>query len=85
MFGAINSLYPTIITAKLPVGEYYELSPKKVDNFNPENTSTDGDYCLMLRIDYYIPDEVKRATDDLPMSIKREIITNENYLPFQIN
>ena len=83
MFGAINSLYPTIITAKLPVAEYYELSPKKVDNFNPENTSTDGDYCLMLRlrIDYYIPDELKRATDDFPMSMKQEIITYAKISP----
>ena len=82
LFGDINSLYPTIMVAKLPVGEFYELSSEEVDNFDPENTSTDGDYCYMVRIDYYIPDDVKRATDDLPMSIKQEIITNEKISPF---
>ena len=76
MFGDINSLYPTIIAALLPVKEYYELLIEEVEHFNPENTPTDG-----ISIDYYIPDEVKQATEDLLVSLKQEIITYEKLSP----
>ena len=62
------------MAASLPISEYYKILPKEVDNFNPENTSTDGYYYFMLSTDYYKHDEVKWATDDLPMNIKQEII-----------
>ena len=51
----------------MAVREYYELLPKEVENFFPENTPTDGNYFYTLRIDYYIPDDLKRATGDLPI------------------
>ena len=59
----MNCLYPTIMAVR----EYYELLPKEVENFFPENTPTDGNYFYTLRIDYYIPDDLKRATGDLPI------------------
>ena len=71
MFGDINSLYPTLYIKKnqLPI---FNDNGKEVENLIPENTPTDGKYCKMLSIDYYIPDDVKRVTDDLPMSVKQE-------------
>ena len=36
VFGDNNSLYPTIMAAKSPVGKYYELLSEAVYNFNLE-------------------------------------------------
>ena len=95
MFGDINSVYSIVVAALLPIGEFYELKPEEIENFIPFiqqksflkfHTPTDGKYFDMHCIDYYIPDDVKRATDDLPMRVKQEINTAEkNYLLFKIN
>ena len=70
------------MVALLPVWEYYELLSEEVENFIPKNTPTDGRYRYMFSIDYYMQYYVKRATDDLPMSVKQEIITDEKLSPF---
>ena len=44
----MNSLFPTVMPASLPVGEYYELKSEEIENQIPENTPTDGKYCYML-------------------------------------
>ena len=36
MFGDINYLYPTVMAALFPVGEYYELKPKEIENLFPD-------------------------------------------------
>jgi hypothetical protein len=66
----------------LTVGEFYQLTLEEILNFSPENTPTDGEHCWMLSVGYYIPDAVKRKTDDLPMSVKQEIITDKKISPF---
>ena len=40
MFCDVKSLYPTILDALLPVGEFYELKPTKINNFAPVNKPT---------------------------------------------
>ena len=66
----------------LTAGEFYQLTLEEILNFSPENTPTDGEHCWMLSVDYYIPDAVKRKTDDLPMGVKQEIITDKKLSPF---
>ena len=36
----------------------------------------------MLRIDYHIPDDAKRTSDDISMSVKQKIITTEKWSHF---
>ena len=41
----VNSLYPTIMSSFLPVGDFYELTPEEIQNFNPETVRIDGEHC----------------------------------------
>lgn len=66
-----NSLYPYVLTEKLPTGNMYELTQEEVKNFDYINVDVDGDYAYALLIDYYIPDDVKRYTDEFPLSIHK--------------
>jgi len=67
-----NSLYSTILSGNLPVGEIYELNLSEVENFNYTTTPCDGEYAYALLIDFSIPDRVKVLTDDLPLGINQK-------------
>ena len=64
-----NSLYPTCIVEELPYSGFYELNETEIENLNIEKVDIHGEYAYVLLIDFSIPDEVKRRTDDLPLAL----------------
>ena len=82
MFDDVNSLYATVMSKKLPIGNYCEPNEREIANFDIENIDLDGDYCYALLIDYEIPKESRIKTDDLPMGIHQEEISFDGLSPF---
>ena len=82
LFLDVNSLYPTVLQGKLPVGGFKELSEEEVKKFKVDEIDLDGDYCYALLIDFEIPDDVKEYTDDLPLGIHQEVITSDKLSDF---
>ena len=62
------------MSKKLPIGDFKELSADEIKNFDYLGIDLDGDRAYMLLIDFEIPDEVKRLTDDLPLGLTQEEI-----------
>ena len=80
-----NSLYPVVLSEKLPYGGFYELSENEVLDLDIKNLDTQGDYAYALLIDFLIPDEVKRYTDDLPLAFCHKSPPYEDLSPFTKN
>ena len=81
----MNSLYPTVMIGYggLPTG-----APEAVASVSAWNDPAlmkayvrslleDKTYAYQLSVDYTIPEDVQRATDDYPLSVHHDIITKE--------
>ena len=71
LFLDFNSLYSTVMHDKLPTGELRELSQDEIDQFDIPNVDVEGEHTYSLLIDFEIPDNVKRATDELPLGLNQ--------------
>ena len=49
MFLNANSLYGTVLSQLLPIGEFFALPPEEVEKFDYRNTRVDGDFCYLER------------------------------------
>ena len=74
IFLDVNSLYATVLSGKLPVGNFHELSEKEIKDLDLDKVDLNGNHCYALKVDFEIPDEFKKETDDLPMGINQEEI-----------
>ena len=74
----VNSLYPTTMVNKLPYGELEELTESEIDGFDIMSIEADGDYAYALLVDYSIPDATKLETDELPLSIHKMTVTEDD-------
>ena len=83
----VNSLYGALMSYKLPHGGLYVLTPNEIQEFarNWRDIDREGDYCYLIRFKYNIPDEVKRATDDLPLFFSKEPVDIDNLSDFTKN
>jgi len=82
IFLDINSLYGTVLHGKLPVGDFKELSEEEIMNFNIDDIDLNGEFCYALSIDFEIPDDVKKLTDDFPLGLRQEEISFEDLSEF---
>ena len=82
VFLDVNALYATILSGKLPVGDFKEFSEDEIENFDRHAIDLDGDRCYSLVIDFEIPNDKKIDTDELPLSISQEEITVDELSPF---
>ena len=82
IFLDINSLYGTVLHGKLPVGDFKELSEEEIRNFNIDDIDLNGEFCYALSIDFEIPDDIKKLTDDLPLGLRQEEISFEDLSEF---
>lgn len=71
LFLDFNSLYSTVMHDKLPTGELRELTQDEIDKFDISSVDVDGEHTYSLLIDFEIPDDVKRATDELPLGLNQ--------------
>ena len=71
-FVDVNSLYPTILVGKLPVGRMHELTHDEIESFDIASQDIDGEFAYSLMVDYEIPDDVKRKTDNFPLSMHHQ-------------
>ena len=85
IFGDITSLYPTCMTGPLPVGQFKECSPEEVVKFAYLNADLKGEECYAMVVDFTIPDEIKEATDNLPLNLNQSEISFERLSPFMKN
>ena len=73
LFPDFNSLYPGVMKEKLPVGNFNQLQRNEfvrfVKLFHEGKINHKGDTSYLIEVEYSIPDEVKRKTDDLPLSL----------------
>ena len=67
-----NSLYSEMMVTKLPIGEFYEFNDEEIKSFNINSYDENGDYTYALIVDYSIPDDIKRLTDDLPLALHKK-------------
>ena len=76
----VNSLYAYIMSLLLPVGEFYELNKTEITIFwkNIREHETDGEFCYSILCDYYIPPELARFSDELPLGIMKKNIEMED-------
>ena len=83
----VNSLYPTVMSEKLPYGNFKELNDVEIEKFKKEykEIDLDGPYCYAVSIDYDIPDNVKMDTDDLPLSIHKKTVSENDVSPYTAN
>ena len=77
-----NSFDVTILHGKLPVGDFKELSEEEIMNFNIDDIDLNGEFCYALSIDFEIPDDVKKLTDDFPLGLRQEEISFEDLSEF---
>ena len=84
-FVDVNSLYPTELVKKIPTGGLKVFDDDEVEKFNEEWQEIDvdeGDYCYLVKFRYNIPDDVKIATDDLPLFFSKENVDEEMFSDF---
>ena len=73
LFLDVNSLYPTVMSQKSPTGPYETLSMEENEPIKWEDVPSDGEYTYILLVDFHIPDDVKRKTDDFPLAIYNKV------------
>ena len=63
-----NALYVIIISAKIPVGDFKELSEEEISSFITHEIDLDGDRCDSRVIDFEIPDDEKTGNDEITLN-----------------
>merc|ERR1711888_250974 len=83
----VNSLYGNVLSKKLPVNSFRELSEREVDDFKSqiEGKDCNGEYAYALCIDFDIPEEAQIKTDYLPMSLCQMEIGMEHFSEYTKN
>ena len=76
----VNSLYPTIMTRKLPIGNYKKLDGDLLADFihNWSSIPTDGDYAYLAKFKFRMSDDVKRKLDDFPLIFSKRKVTKDD-------
>ena len=82
IFLDVNYLYATVLSGKLPVSNFHELNEKEIKDLDLDKVDLNGNHCYALKVDFEIPDEFKKETDDLPMGINQEEIGIDDVSPF---
>ena len=76
----VNSLYPYILSRKIPIGEYHKLSQVEIGEFenNYKEIDLDGDYAYLVLFTYKSSDSVRRNLDDFPVIYRNQSIDPED-------
>ena len=76
----VNSLYPTIMSQKLPIGKYKKLEGNLLADFasNWSSLPTDGDYAYLVWFRFRMTDDVKRKLDDFPLIFTNRKVTRND-------
>ena len=68
-----NSLYSEMMATKLPISGFHEFNDEEIKSFDISSYDENGEYSYALIVDYSIPDDVKRLTDDLPLALHKKM------------
>ena len=76
----VNSLYPTIMSQKLPIGKYKKLEGNLLADFasNWSSLPTNGDYAYLVWFRFRMTDDVKRKLDDFPLIFTNRKVTRND-------
>ena len=87
MLADVNSLYPFILSRKIPIGDYYKFSQPEIANFenNYNEIDLDGDYAFLVLFSYRSSDSVREKLDDFPVIYRNQVIDPENLSSYTKN
>jgi hypothetical protein len=79
-----NSMYAGILADELPTGNFYCLTENEIRNFDVFAKPME-EYTYALEVDYTIPPDIARQTDDLPLGLSHKTPLKTELSPFTID
>ena len=58
-----NALYSEVMSQKLPIDGFYELTESEIQSFDMMSVDINGKYAYALEVDYTIPDNTQLCVD----------------------
>ena len=58
-----NALYSEVMSQKLPIDGFYELTESEIQSFDMMSVDINGEYAYALGVDYTIPDNTQLSVD----------------------
>ena len=84
-FFDLNSLYSSAMSEALPIGDFTELKPEEVSNFDVKNTDIKGQFYYCMTVSAEIDPNVQDETDDLPLSLSSKKIDLTQQSPYNLS
>jgi len=80
-----NSLYATVQSEPLPVGDFHFLSDTEIENFDLMSIAPDAFVGYIIECDLAYPPELHDQHNDYPMAAKHLTISRDMLSPFGTN